>query len=240
MAEEMIAAFHVDYGAIELKKSYQKFLSRALVVATGVMLMGVGSYWGAVKLSEEEEPHYVARIIKYSELGPPPSLQNAQAPAVAVSAPAVKPSVGIPVPVPDAEVNPEQTIATQQELSQAVNQSTDAGTGTGGQVDIKIDEDGPPPDFVPYEKEPVVVKKVDPKYPEIALRAGLEGNVITKVWVDQEGKVRKVVILKSDAEIFNQAAIDAASSWVFTPAVMQKGPVSVWVSIPFRFRLSNK
>ncbi|HTP78780.1 MAG TPA: energy transducer TonB [Bacteroidota bacterium] len=236
---ETIIAFRGDYGAIELKQTYQKYLSRALVVATGVMLLGVGTYWGAVKLSEEDEPHYVARIIKYSELGPPPSLQNAQAPAVAVSAPAVKPSVGIPVPVPDAEVNPEQTIATQQELSQAV-QTSDAGTGTGGQVDVKIDEDGPPPDFVPYEKEPVIVKSVLPKYPEIALRAGLEGNVITKVWVDKEGKVRKVVILKSDAEIFNQAAIDAASSYVFTPAVMQKGPVSVWVSIPFRFRLSSK
>jgi TonB family protein len=61
-----------------------------------------------------------------------------------------------------------------------------------------------------------------------------------KVWVDKEGKVRKAVVLKSDAEIFNQAATDAAQQWVFTPAVMQKGPVAVWVSIPFRFRLSNK
>ncbi len=236
MPEEMIIAFPVDYGANELKKAYQKYLSRALAVATGVMLTGVGTYWGAVKLAEEDEPPHMVRIMKYTDLGPPPSIQNAQAPAVAVSAPAVKPSVGIPVPVPDAEVNPEQTIATQQELSQAINPSE--ATSSGG--DIKIEDDGPPPDFVPYEKEPVIVKKVEPKYPEIALRAGLEGNVITKVWVDKEGKVHKVVVLKSDAEIFNQAAVDAASQWVFTPAVMQKGPVAVWVSIPFRFRLSNK
>ena len=93
--------------------------------------------------------------------------------------------------------------------------------------------------FVPYEKEPTVVHKIDPKYPEIALRAGLEGNVFVKVWVDKEGKVRKVVVLKSDAEIFNDAACEAAKQWIFTPAVMQKGPVSVWVSIPFRFRLTG-
>jgi TonB family protein len=67
----------------------------------------------------------------------------------------------------------------------------------------------------------------------------LEGNVFVKVWVDKEGKVRKVVLLKSDAPIFEEAAIAAAQQWVFTPAVMQKGPVSVWVSIPFRFRLTG-
>jgi len=71
------------------------------------------------------------------------------------------------------------------------------------------------------------------------LRANLEGNVFVKVWVDKEGKVRKAVIIKSDNEIFNDAAQRAAEQYVFTPAVMQKGPVSVWVSIPFRFRLTG-
>jgi protein TonB len=104
--------------------------------------------------------------------------------------------------------------------------------------DIKIDDE-PPPDFVAFEKEPIAVKSVMPKYPDIALRAGLEGNVFVKAWVDKEGKVRKVVLLKADAEIFVQAAIDAASQMVFTPAIMQKNPVSVWVSIPFHFRLKN-
>jgi protein TonB len=192
----------------------------------------------------EEEPMHTIRLMKYTDLGPPPSLtQTAAAPSVAVATSAVKPSIGIPVPVPDAEVNPEQTFATQKELSQAASPATE-GTGGGGSVaieqDIKIEDNEPPPDFVPYEKEPTVVKKIEPKYPDIALRAGLEGNVFLKVWVDKTGKVHKAVVLKSDAEIFNQAAIDAAQQWVFTPAVMQKGPVAVWVSIPFRFRLSNK
>jgi len=44
--------------------------------------------------------------------------------------------------------------------------------------------------------------------------------------------------LKSDAELFNQPAIDAAMKWKFTPAIMNNGPVAVWVSIPFKFRLN--
>ena len=236
-AEEFIVPFKVDYGAIELKRIYQKFTSWSLGLATLVQLFGLGAYWGSIWLAEEEEPIRTVRILKYTDLGPPPSLQNQQAaPNVAISAPSVKPSIGIPVPVPDAEVSPEQTFASQQELSQAVSEVS-VGTG-GGDVDIRIDEE--PPDFVAVEKEPAIVKKVEPKYPEIALRAGLEGTVYVKMWVDKEGKVRKVVILKSDAEIFNQSAHDAAMQWVYTPALMQKGPVSVWVALPFKFRLSNK
>jgi len=63
--------------------------------------------------------------------------------------------------------------------------------------------------------------------------------VWVKIWVDKEGKAKKAQIIKSDAELFNQAAIDAAMQWVFTPAVMNNGPVAVWVSIPFKFKLNQ-
>jgi periplasmic protein TonB len=227
------------YGAIELKAVAQKYMMIGVIAATILSFSFIGSYYLIGWLTEEEEPVHMVRIMKYSDLGPPPSLSNQAAPAVAVAGAAVKPSVGVPVPVPDAEVSPEQTIASQTELSQQAAPVIDAGGGgtTGGE--LKIEDDGPPPDFVPYEKEPTVVKRVEPKYPDLALRAGLEGNVFVKVWVDKEGKVRKVVLLKSDAPIFEEAAIAAANQWVFTPAVMQKGPVSVWVSIPFRFRLTG-
>jgi protein TonB len=233
------------YGAVELKQVYQKNMARGLTFGVVIVAGVVGLYYVPQLFAGEEEPMHTIRIMKYTDLGPPPSItQTAAAPNVAMATNAVKPSIGVPVPVPDAEVNPEQTFATQQELSQAASPVSEGAGGGGGGVaieqDIKIEDNEPPPDFVPYEKEPTVVKKVEPKYPEIALRAGLEGNVFVKVWVTKEGKVKEVRIMKSDAEIFNQAAQDAAKLWVFTPAVMQKGPVSVWVSIPFKFRLSGK
>ena len=233
------------YGAIEVKAIAHKAMMIAITLSGTMAFATIGSYHGIGYLLEDEEPVRMVRLMKYTDLGPPPSIQNTQAaPAVQVATAAVRPSIGIPVPVPDAEVSPEQTIMTQTELSSAPAPGTEEGDGDGGgfqvEQDIQIDDNLPPPDFVPYEKEPVVVRKVEPKYPEIALRAGLEGNVYLKVWVDKEGKVRKAVILKSDAEIFNDAAKEAAMQWVFTPAVMQQGPVDVWVSIPFRFRLSNR
>ncbi len=232
------------YGAPELKHFYQKYMMRGVILGVALVAGVVGLYYVPELFASDEPPMHTIRILKYTDLGPPPSItQTAAAPTIATATSAIKPSIGVPIPVPDAQVNPEQTFATQQELAQQASPVTEGtGTGNGGvaiQPDLKIDDE-PPPDFVPYEKEPTVVKKVEPKYPEIALRAGLEGNVFLKVWVTKEGKVKEAVILKSDAEIFNQAAIDAAMQWVFTPAVMQKGPVAVWVSIPFRFRLTGK
>jgi len=229
----------IKYGAVELKEVYQKYWSIALGIAIVIHLVIVGTYY-LTQIFGEDEPLGIVRIKKYSELGPPPSITSANIPPpIAVNAPTVKPTIGAPVPVPDAEVSPEQTLATQTEMSQA----TPVGEATGGDFAVEQDiiiDDGPPEDFVPVEKMPQIIKQVKPEYPELAMRAGLEGKVWVKIWVDKEGKVRKVEIVKSDAEIFNEPAIHAAKQFLFTPAYMNNGPVAVWVTQPFTFKLSDK
>lgn len=250
MSEIVLSQFF-PYGAPELKQFYQRYMSRGLIIAAAIHLLGIVGYHAPDWLralgiiGEEPPPMRTVRIMKYSELGPPPSITNTSAaPAISVAAPTVKPSIGIPVPVPDAEINPEQTIATQTEMAEAAPVSDMGDGGSGGvaviESDIQIEDDGPPPDFVAFEKAPEVVKSVTPKYPELARRAGMEGTVFVRVWVDKEGKVRKVEIQKSDAEIFNEPAIQAAEQMVFTPAVQGGSPVSVWVAMPFKFKLNTK
>jgi hypothetical protein len=48
-----------------------------------------------------------------------------------------------------------------------------------------------------------------------------------------------VDVIQSDPEIFNQPDIEAAKQFVFTPAYMNDGPVSVWVTLTLRFALSG-
>ena len=233
----------ITYGAVELKAVYQKYRWIGLGLAIAIHGAIIGSYYITGLLQGDEPPTVMVHMMKYSDLGPPPSMTNANTPPpITAQAPTAKPSVGAPVPVPDAEVSAEQTLATQEQMSQAVAPIGDA-TGAGEvavQQDIKIDDDAPPADFVAVEKEPVPVKKVEPKYPELAMRAGLEGKVWVKLWVDKEGKVKQALVMKSDAEIFNEPAIEAAKQFVFTPAYMNNGPVAVWVSVPFKFRLADK
>ncbi len=235
-------AASVGYGYQEMRTLTRKYSVTALIIAGSFHLAAMGAYYGLQKLMEDDEPVYSVRIMKYSDLGPPPSITNSQtAPAVSVEAPTAKPTVGTPVPVPDAEINPEQTIATQEEMASTAPIGEGDGSGPVEiEQDIKIEEDGPPPDFVPVEKQPQPLpgNAPPPVYPEIARRAGVEGTVWVKIWVDKEGNPKKAQVLKSDAELFNQPAIDAAMRWKFTPAIMNNGPVSVWVSIPFKFKLN--
>lgn len=242
MTAKTIAA-SAAYGMRELRGLYQKYATYALVFAISLHMLVIGVYYLVGYLTQEDEPTMMVRITKYTDLGPPPSITNTEtAPAVAVTAPIAKPTIGVPVPVPDAEVSPEQTIATQQELSQAPSPVQELPTGGDQQVQIQQDlniNDEDPPDFVPVEKTPVPVKQVQPEYPELARKAGVEGTVWVKILVDKEGKAKKAVVMKSDSDIFNEAATKAALQWVFTPAMMNNGPVAVWAAVPFRFKLNK-
>jgi protein TonB len=231
------------FGAYELKKIYPRNYSIGLILAVIFHLIAIGSYYFIASLGDQNEENIpTVRIIKYSELGPPPSITNDIPQQLAVAAPNVKPTVGVPVPVPAKEVPPEQTIATQQELSQVTAPTVETGKGNVQVTqDIKIeqnDEDEPPIDkFIPVEKLPELVVAVKPVYPDLATRAGIEGTVYVKVLVDKEGKPKKAVVVKTDADLFNQAAIDAAMKSVFSPAIQNNKPVTVWVVIPFKFQL---
>ena len=241
MMSELVVPIATDYGGSELKKNYQKYFSEGLIVAVVFHLFIVGAYW-ASGYFQTEAPSREVILVPYLDFGPPPSISGstAVAPAVAVAGPVTKPSVEIPVPIPDAEASPEQTIATQKELSAVQSLiGEDVGDGTVVEVSAPIIEidDTPPPAWVPFEKLPVIIKRVAPMYPELARLANLEGKVIAQLWIDRKGRARDVKIIKSTSEVFNQSVIDAAKQWQYTPALMNCGPVAVWLAVPFNFTL---
>lgn len=235
------------YGRRELKRVFQKNFFRGLIVSVVIHGAVLGSYYAGKYLAEDEDdiPTVSVRILKYSDLGPPPSISAVPPPPAVGVAAITKPSIGVPVPVPDAEAAPDQTIATQAELSATPSPALEQSGEGSGDVRIEQDiviapEDEPGMDaFIPVEKQPQIVKRVVPKYPDMAIRAGLEGTVWVKILVDKDGLPKKAVVIKSSAELFNENAVSAAMGFVFTPAVMNNGPVKVWVSIPFKFTLKD-
>ncbi|MHB1686642.1 MAG: energy transducer TonB [Ignavibacteriaceae bacterium] len=244
MNNNTIAIDKTEYGAFELKRLYPKNFSIGFTIAVLIHVFLIGTYIFIQSISKDDENNIdTVRILKYSDLGPPPSLNDQTQQQLAVSAPAIKPNVGTPVPVPDAEAPKEQTIATQQQMSQV---SSPVGEGTGGNVkitqDLKVEAPNETPDinaFIPVEKQPEVVVSAQPEYPDLAKRAGIEGTVFVKILVNKQGKPIKAVVIKSDSEVFNQPAVNASMKFVFTPAIQHKSPVMVWVVIPFRFKLNQ-
>lgn len=229
-------------GAVDFKTANQRNWALGLSIAISIHCAVIGSYYLMGLIRSEGPPIVTPRIISYLELGPPPSIANINAPPpVALRTPTARPTGGIPVPIPDLQVKAPQLYPTQTEMDPI--EGPLSGPGVPGAIivppDNTLDRDAPPIDFQSVEKKPVLVRSVQPAYPELAVRAGLEGTVVVKILVDKEGKARQVLIEKSDAEIFDQSALDAAKQLVFTPAYMNYGPVSVWVKVPFHFKLAN-
>jgi protein TonB len=236
------------YGAFELKRLYPRNYTIGVSVAIFLHLLVIGSYYFMQAINKEDYDNIpTVRIVKYSELGPPPSVTNEAPPQINVAASVAPPTVGVPVPVPDEEAPPEQTIATQQEMSQQAAPSLSADLGAGTQItkDIQIEQpkaesDDPDMDkFIPVEKLPEMVVPAKPEYPEIAKRAGITGKVFIKVLVDKEGKPKRAVVVKTDSDLFNQPAIDAAMKSAFTPALQNNHPIAVWIVLPYRFTLQD-
>jgi len=96
-----------------------------------------------------------------------------------------------------------------------------------------------PNTFVQVDKPPQIVKSAAPIYPELAKRAGVEGKVFLKIFVDSLGNPIKAIIIKSDNNVFNQVSIDAAMKYKFTPAIKDKKPIGIWVVIPFMYTLDG-
>jgi protein TonB len=234
---EFISLF--PYGVTELRRSYKKFFINALLISVSLHLAALGGYFLARYLAREEAPpERVVRIVKYAELGPPPSIQEqgGAPPAVAVTLPVARPSIGVPVPVPDAQVSKETTIATQQEMGEIAAPIIGTGSGesvvvTGqpsAEVEPGIDEN------VAVQVPPVAIVQVQPEYPAFAKVASLTGTVFVKALVDKDGKVKKAVAVRGP-DVFYPAACAAAMKWVFKPAIQADKPVAVWVMLTFNF-----
>jgi TonB family protein len=87
-------------------------------------------------------------------------------------------------------------------------------------------------------KPPKLFKETAPVYPEIARVAGVEGVVILGAKIDEEGKVKDVIVLRS-IPLLDQAAIDAVRQWVYEPMIIDGQAVSAVFTVTVRFQLKE-
>jgi protein TonB len=232
-------------GSLELKQAYQKNMMIGFGISAAAHLLIIGIVVLIMSLSAGrhiDAPEYVVK--SKADLIVPPSLSK-QREQVKVATPQreIRPSVGVPEPVPDEEAPEEVEIATQDELAEmAPAAPIEDLDDIGVDVDVEniLDELLPAPDeFVPFEEAPVQVITVTPVYPALAQRAGVEGSVWIKALVDKEGKVRDVIIVKDSGANagFEEAAIDAAKKTVWKPAIANGQPIAVWITYKIDFKL---
>jgi TonB family protein len=74
-------------------------------------------------------------------------------------------------------------------------------------------------------------------YPPFAVQAGIEGTVFVQFVVDEEGRVRDGVAVRSPNELLSSEALRLTHSASFEPGLQQGRPVKVRYTLPILFRL---
>ena len=82
---------------------------------------------------------------------------------------------------------------------------------------------------------PVLVTRVDPRYPESARRLKQSGEVVLRAVVEANGTIGKIDVLSPGTFGMSEAAVEAVKRWTYRPARVNGQPVAVWKVIRVRF-----
>lgn len=74
-------------------------------------------------------------------------------------------------------------------------------------------------------------------YPELARRAGVQGKVYIRAFVDENGNVTSAEVVKGIGGGCDEAALDAILKTKFTPGKQRGKPIKVQVTVPVLFKL---
>jgi len=86
---------------------------------------------------------------------------------------------------------------------------------------------------------PKLLHPLEPRYPLLATRLKLEGRVLIRALVDENGRVTRAEVVEGDPSKlgFDQAALEAAQKALYQPATKGGVPVKIWVELPVSFKL---
>jgi periplasmic protein TonB len=149
------------------------------------------------------------------EAPPPPS---AEPPPKTAEAP---PSFGVSLDStvgdgPGMAVPVGNTLMTKPHKAVAAPGPLPAAAGDGDRLPAPVPE-------ISISEPPKVLHEVQAPYPPEMQRMGIEGSVVAKLYVDENGDVRRVTITEKGGHGFDELARDALKKFKFSPARTSDG-----------------
>ena len=88
-------------------------------------------------------------------------------------------------------------------------------------------------------REPKLIHKVAPKYPEDAKKEGVQGIVVLEAVIAEDGSVRETSVQEGEDARLVEAARAAVLQWRYEPLVDDDGkPIEVLFTVTINFKLS--
>ncbi|HEY8130302.1 MAG TPA: TonB family protein [Thermoanaerobaculia bacterium] len=172
---------------------------------------------------------------------------------------AIPPALGTPDPAPRPKPSPVTTAAAPPLIITApstipvtltpATEVTGTGTGdttvgvpwgsdTGMGTDVPPAPDAAGPLVIKGDiKAPMIIRRVEPLYPRLALQARMNGTVVLQCVIDKAGHIRDVRVVTSTFGAFEQPAIDAVQQWLFAPGTLNGQAVDTIFELTVRFQV---
>lgn len=87
-------------------------------------------------------------------------------------------------------------------------------------------------------QRPALIRRVQPEYPPLAVRARLECTVMLEARIDHAGNVVDTTVVEGCGLGLDAAAVNAVSQWQYSPTLLRGRPVDVLLTVRVAFRLS--
>jgi len=213
------------------------FLSLSLAVHTAavaaVIAASVASTTLPIEAPKQMMPVYLAipPALGTPDAAPRPKPRtSAVAAPLVVTAPSTIPSTLAPAAPAATEVTGSGTADT----AVGVPWGSDSGIGT----DAPPAPDAAGPLVIKGDvKAPIIIHRVEPLYPRLALQARMNGTVVLQCVIDKAGHIRDVRVVTSTFGAFEQPAIDAVQQWLFAPGTLNGQAVDTIFELTVRFQV---
>ncbi len=96
----------------------------------------------------------------------------------------------------------------------------------------------PPIILRPDMEAPILLRRVDPTYPEVAVKTKVKGVVILEAIINTSGHVVDARILRDIGMGCGQAALNAVRQWQYQPARLNGRATAVYLTVTVRFELT--
>jgi len=222
-AAEAVPALLAENANDRLKRAFDSWFWGSMIVATVVHF---GAFAFAPEMTTEDfsfTSEELETIVMPPEIEIPPPPQAISRPATPVIAEAnideditIAPTTFDDNPVDDLPPPPEEI---QTDVSAA-------------------------PTFTPFTVAPSlqnlseVQRVLMREYPSVLRDSGIGGRVTVWFFIDEEGRVQQTRVNESSGyEALDQAALNVAEVYRFSPAMNRENRVQVWVSLPITFQV---
>jgi protein TonB len=252
-----------EHSLIDLEETTQRRRFSPLPIAVGLHLavlgaIGLAQVWAVPQVGEPQ----IAMDPIWIEAAPPPPPPPAGGPTP-TQAPTHEPVTPRETVQPDVDRIPDRAEDVSIDPGPIEEQGSAFGSPDGvvGGLDIGIpggvpDSQGtggigwsgpavapePQNEVVRYNgtmTRPVQLSGRQPRYTELARRAGIQGAVILEAIIDKKGRVSNVRILKGLPMGLDAEAVAAVQDWTFEPAKMEGRPLSVYYTLTVNFTIQR-